>query len=1265
MVLHLHSIVILLPALCNPVGGFGIRYKANLLSGKLDALRTSLQLDTGEDNLIAQLARMGGPMDTPHAVEMMTDAESPTLREDPGFNALQRLVKLCRTVLGSYACSISWVGWIDETMLSGQDHQTTRKWVRDEQKLMTVVCDGREDFIQSMAGRVVQSRKYDQEGYINSELFHIEYFNNNKYVEVFDLCREGNGVCNPKVAEELGLASLLATPICFGDEIVGFINHFTAKPAKQFGKPIKKKLSEFAILIAHLLEQERTKAVFRELDSLIDRLTIGDISLSVFQRQLIELICTVLDIDVGVVWHHDVRRKRLIVTATTPYVEAHCAALRTMSLNSKNVGYNKLCEKINEPSFIIQDVRTYPKYEDAHRPTAISAGLCTLLTVPLRVVVPARGKMASELRLLGAIDVYTREVDGRKERPFDDSERRLLVVIAQRAAHALYHADIREESRLKDTLRALTQDARHLADRPLKKRETLITRRREFLKCLAERTTELTHVGCIVWDVDHNTNQFWPCGWFEPPSWNQDKPDRLASRAIKKKLAFKLDTELGTYIMLTSEPNRLPDLEQDMRLPDVWSEHLGSEVEEVLVHCITALHTQETSQGEAKVDEKVLGCIGLYRKRDVFLTRHVEQIKTIVELAADDLEHISAKLQQVMLSEVLPELSKLGIWHGDELGRDEQNGLDQEPVKRFYDYLLSYAKRLVGGERGGIAKYGLDDRLHPVSGYPDDADPLTIGLLEDTQTRGITGLAVYDGKVINARDVREYSAYHDYYRDTRSEIAVPLVIDEPVTRDGDQPRRVAKKENKKMRLGVLNLESPTKGAFTLSDERVLHAFGSLLTTLLAAQDFAWKIQQCTEFGREFFEYKIWDRFQAYERLREKIGEVLSYDFVNISHVDTEKNVIKTVFAQGVQWGKGQEIEGVSPDQAFVDGVEHDLDGEDIQVIVYQSRTPIAPPPDDPRLDSKVFKKYGHKRLTRVIVPILNANNECVGTLEAGKYDSPRPYILESDVYLLTIFASYLARFFSKVRGRKVQTINHEILNTVNGIRHKASFLARYGLRRSISYVKLDDILSDCGTLSYQVWGLRHLFGLPQPPRLPGKILFYRDVIVKNVQQLKREARERNLDSNQIKVNDVKLNRLPPLWVDPARLNQVIWNLLINSIKYARRGLNRFSLYIDMDERDEGGEAFWVLKIQDKGIGVKTTDREKIFQDGYRSLEAQKHAGVGHGIGLPLARGLMREIGGDVRLGKCKEPTEFQVWIPKAIEHEEAMKQEPASNEGRS
>lgn len=107
-------------------------------------------------------------------------------------------------------------------------------------------------------------------------------------------------------------------------------------------------------------------------------------------------------------------------------------------------------------------------------------------------------------------------------------------------------------------------------------------------------------------------------------------------------------------------------------------------------------------------------------------------------------------------------------------------------------------------------------------------------------------------------------------------------------------------------------------------------------------------------------------------------------------------------------------------------------------------------------------------------------------------------------------------------------------------------------------------------------------------------------------------------------------------VDVDRLAQVLSNLVENAARATTgRGEIGLELRVAADEA--------TVVVADDGAGVPPTERERIFERLVRLDVAR--AGGGVGLGLPIARGIARAHGGDVRCLPAERGARFALTLP--------------------
>lgn len=93
--------------------------------------------------------------------------------------------------------------------------------------------------------------------------------------------------------------------------------------------------------------------------------------------------------------------------------------------------------------------------------------------------------------------------------------------------------------------------------------------------------------------------------------------------------------------------------------------------------------------------------------------------------------------------------------------------------------------------------------------------------------------------------------------------------------------------------------------------------------------------------------------------------------------------------------------------------------------------------------------------------------------------------------------------------------------------------------------------------------------------------------------------------------------------DPARLKQILFNLIGNAIKFTENG----SVTVEL-ERDPGTETV-DFRVVDTGIGMDEADFDRVFED-FVTLDTSFHREVeGTGLGLGIVRRLVKLLGGEL------------------------------------
>ncbi len=93
--------------------------------------------------------------------------------------------------------------------------------------------------------------------------------------------------------------------------------------------------------------------------------------------------------------------------------------------------------------------------------------------------------------------------------------------------------------------------------------------------------------------------------------------------------------------------------------------------------------------------------------------------------------------------------------------------------------------------------------------------------------------------------------------------------------------------------------------------------------------------------------------------------------------------------------------------------------------------------------------------------------------------------------------------------------------------------------------------------------------------------------------------------------------------DPARLNQVLSNLISNGIKFTPSGVVEFGYSIEKDN----DESFVRFYVRDTGIGISPEKQKLIFERFRQGEEGTTRPFEGTGLGLTIAKGIVDKMGG--------------------------------------
>jgi CheY-like chemotaxis protein/nitrogen-specific signal transduction histidine kinase len=258
----------------------------------------------------------------------------------------------------------------------------------------------------------------------------------------------------------------------------------------------------------------------------------------------------------------------------------------------------------------------------------------------------------------------------------------------------------------------------------------------------------------------------------------------------------------------------------------------------------------------------------------------------------------------------------------------------------------------------------------------------------------------------------------------------------------------------------------------------------------------------------------------------------------------------------------------------------------------------------------------------------------VGASKIARSISERERLLESERA-----ARSEAERLGHLKDEFLATLSHELRTPLNAILGWAALLRQGALQvgerqRGLETIERNaraqaQIINDLLDVSRIVSGKLHLEIQP---------ILLHEVIAAAIETVRPSAEARHIRLHSLLDTSIGLTR-----GDPNRLQQVLWNLLTNAVKFTPQGgriqviLERVNSHVE-------------IVVQDSGIGIQPEFLPYVF-DRFRQADASTTRRFGGlGLGLSIVRNLVELHGGtvSVKSGGENAGTTFSVALPLSI-----------------
>jgi len=206
----------------------------------------------------------------------------------------------------------------------------------------------------------------------------------------------------------------------------------------------------------------------------------------------------------------------------------------------------------------------------------------------------------------------------------------------------------------------------------------------------------------------------------------------------------------------------------------------------------------------------------------------------------------------------------------------------------------------------------------------------------------------------------------------------------------------------------------------------------------------------------------------------------------------------------------------------------------------------------------------------------------------------------------------------QLKDEFISLVSHEMRSPLTVITGAVNTVLTEGARLSQEETRqlLKDAALETESLSHLLGNLLELSRI-QANRLSlhAEAMSVRKVVQGTVEEVKRQSSRHEF------VVDLP-KELPPVYADELRLERILYNLLENAVKYSPQG---GEIRVSVTPTDK----HLVIGVSDQGIGISSSDQDKLFGPFQRLEESRPEGAGGLGLGLLVCRRLVEAHGGQI------------------------------------
>jgi len=392
--------------------------------------------------------------------------------------------------------------------------------------------------------------------------------------------------------------------------------------------------------------------------------------------------------------------------------------------------------------------------------------------------------------------------------------------------------------------------------------------------------------------------------------------------------------------------------------------------------------------------------------------------------------------------------------------------------------------------------------------------------------------------------------------------------------------------------------------------------------------------------------KSLDELVAMQRLSNTISTATDSVSVFASLLDLTRQVIPVEESMIFQVVEGKpEVKPFLPacSSYMMNSAQHLLEEGILDWVVEQKKTTIVPD-----LNTSVGE-VGEKNF--VVVPII-LRNEAIGVYII-RTEKIREAVSDKDLMLLSILSNQAAVAIENIKNIEQLRRTADELKKSQAQMLQAAKLASVGelaggiaheinnpLQILLGHISLmgqgKDVMQRIEIIRNQVQRIAQItrqlvnFSRSVPQELEHELVHVNWAINEMVTLVDHQFTNRGIDFD-LRFED----NLPPIRANKNYLQQAFLNLLINA-KDAMPNGGTMTITTEFDGKNI------VINFTDNGVGIRKEDIDRIFE----AFFTTKEPGKGTGLGLSITRGIVRKLGGEIKVNSVEgHGTTFTIYLP--------------------